>query len=448
MNLSCQLMNTAKTKLLSSLSFDPTHWSFDGRAGREFSHAFLQYPAMMVPQMQGELIDHIRSIVPNVQHIWDPFVGAGTSLGEAMLRGLDFSGNDINPLAVLVSKTKRGPLYIEALREKSKILLERIERDKNERVSVNFPGLEKWFNITARIELSRIKRAIETEPALWARRFFWVAMAEAIRLTSNSRTSTYKLHIRPSNGTQQPNRNPIRSFISILSSNIFHLSTFKKRLEENGYLKSGKYCGVTDISLQCTTALQTKFLKEKKADLLITSPPYGENRSTVPYGQYSYLPLNWIDLSDIDESASIDYIKNTNATDAMSLGGSNRLAIERAKDILELSPTFRDLLKILDKKPPEIKKKVSSFYADLNGCIDPILGRLKPNSYMVWTLGNRSVAGIRVPMDLILQELIEYRGGNRVAKFERIIPSKRMAGRNSVSETMNRETILIMQSKK
>lgn len=441
-------MNNNPQIALPSLAYDPTHWSFDGRSGREFSHAFLQYPAMMVPQMQGELIDHIRTISPNVQHVWDPFVGAGTSLGEAMLRGLDFSGNDINPLAVLVSKTKRGPLYGEALLEKSQYLFERIARDKSEKIVAKFPGLEKWFSGAARVALSRIKRGIEAEPALWARRFFWVAMAETIRLTSNSRTSTYKLHVRSESGNQKPRRDPNQVFVSTLSANVTHLISFKKRLEENGHLKSGKYCGVTDISLQCTTTLRKGFLNEKKADLLITSPPYGENRSTVPYGQYSYLPLNWIDLSDIDDSASIDYIKNTNATDAMSLGGSNRLAIERAKGLIELSPTFSTLLQSLDKTPSEIKKKVSSFYCDLNRCIDPILSRLQPGSYMVWTLGNRSVANIRVPMDSILEELIESRGGNRFAKFERVIPSKRMAGRNNISETMSRETVLIMQSPK
>ncbi|MTV66983.1 modification methylase, partial [Streptococcus pneumoniae] len=36
-------------------------------------------------------------------------------------------------------------------------------------------------------------------------------------------------------------------------------------------------------------------------DLICTSPPYGDNSTTVTYGQYSMLPLFWIDRTDLGE---------------------------------------------------------------------------------------------------------------------------------------------------
>ncbi|PXX44267.1 site-specific DNA-methyltransferase [Undibacterium pigrum] len=424
---------------------DQEYWSFQGRSKREFSHAYLQYPAMMVPQMQGEIIDHICAAFPTTRHVWDPFVGSGTSLGECMLRGLDFSGNDINPLAVLVSKTKRGPLHVQAIAEKATYLFERIGADKSAQIAVNFPGREKWFSNDASIQLSRIRRGVCSEPSLWARRFFWVALAETIRLTSNSRTSTFKLHIRNADDLQKERKDPLSVFENTLADNISHLSDFKDRLTENGLVNKGMYVGTTDIQLSNTTKLPSKFLRENKADLIITSPPYGDNQTTIPYGQYSYLPLNWIPLEDIDANATNQFLESTCAIDSMSLGGSKKGAHEKAASIREMSPTFCTLYDELGKKSDDAQKKVASFFYDLDTCIEPLLSRLKEGGHMVWTLGNRTVANMTVPLDNILLELFAARGAFMPSQFERTIHSKRMARRNNVSKTMTKETIIIMQ---
>ncbi|WP_297430758.1 DNA methyltransferase, partial [Clostridium sp.] len=42
----------------------------------------------------------------NIKNVLDPFVGSGTTALEAKYIGLDFYGSDLNPLAVLLSKTK------------------------------------------------------------------------------------------------------------------------------------------------------------------------------------------------------------------------------------------------------------------------------------------------------------------------------------------------------
>lgn len=423
---------------------DKEYWSFQGRSTREFSHAYLQYPAMMVPQMQGEIIDQICGAFPETKHVWDPFVGSGTSLGESMLRGLNFTGNDINPLAVLVSKTKRGPLNVHAIGERATFLFETIDRSKSNRIAVNFPGREKWFSTEAAISLSRIRRSICAEPSLWARRFFWVALAETVRLTSNSRTSTFKLHIRDAADLKRVRKDPVKVFKKIVLENIGHLEAFKSQLVENGHVLRGQYSGTTDIALHSTTDLPPSFLENNLVDLIITSPPYGDNQTTIPYGQYSYLPLNWIPLEDIDERASKDYLETTNAIDAMSLGGSKRNAAIKAEPICEKSPTFRALYDSLGKKS-DAAKKVASFLYDLDSCIEPLVDRLNDGGHMVWTLGNRTVANLTVPLDQILLELFAARGAFLPIQFERTIHSKRMARRNSISKTMTKETIVIMQ---
>src|SRR4051812_13987676 len=84
------------------------HWSFRGNATRHHGHVYFQYPAMMVPQMVGDLLAAVAD-GKMATHVYDPFAGSGTALTESMMRGLDFSGQDINPLAVLLCQAKAIP---------------------------------------------------------------------------------------------------------------------------------------------------------------------------------------------------------------------------------------------------------------------------------------------------------------------------------------------------
>ena len=62
--------------------FKETQKTFKGRAKRQYCQALVQYPAMMVPAMQGELIDAVLESDLNVKSIIDPFVGP--SIGHSI----------------------------------------------------------------------------------------------------------------------------------------------------------------------------------------------------------------------------------------------------------------------------------------------------------------------------------------------------------------------------
>jgi hypothetical protein len=88
---------------------------------------------------------------------------------------------------------------------------------------------------------------------------------------------------------------------------------------------------------------------------------------------------------------------------------------------------------------------VTAFFRDLNSGLSQILKTLRPGSLMVWVLGNRRVAGMQVPLDCILRELLENHGAKLVVKLSRRIPSKRMALKNNIAKTMSAESILVMR---
>jgi hypothetical protein len=423
--------------------YDSDYWSFRGCGAREHSHGYFQYPAMMVPEMISDLISTIIQVKPSTKAIFDPFAGSGTVLTEAMLRGRDFLARDINPLAILLCKVKRGPFFPEAMRDKATMLLDRIKNDKKQCIDVTFPGRDKWFTTDASIELSQIRRAIEFEPTLWGRRFFWIALAETVRTTSNSRTSTFKLHIRSEAERAKKNVNPVRTFTNVLHENLGSLKALAVELAEHGHLTRGHYDGT--IAVQQHDARVKRLHGADLYDLLVTSPPYGDNATTVPYGQHAYLPLQWIDLSDVDSAVTTEYVKSTHEIDFRSLGGSRRDAIKKTVELKELSPAFAATLTALVDEPPDRAARVAAFIKDLNASLDPILSLLRRNSYLIWTVGNRKVAKRPVPLDVILTELLQHKHVVQIAKISRDIPTKRMASKNSITATMAEEAILVFR---
>ena len=289
---------------------DDDYWAFRRHAARRQAHGLTQYPAMMVPAMQAVLVTVMADVDSRVTRVLDPFAGSGTTLVESMRLGLNYTGQDINPLAVLFCRTKAGPFHIDRLAGAATDVVEGARADRGRRIEAHFPGLDKWFCPQAIIDLSRIRRAIRRVDHTWCRRVLWTGLAETVRLTSNSRTSTFKLHIRNSDDLRSRQVSPLETFATIVSDITTRLHQEATALKASGHLcAAGCYRG--DVSIRLGDSAKLIPPAEDGHDLLITSPPYGDNTSTVPYGQYSYLPLQWIDLHDIDEDANDRCLRST-----------------------------------------------------------------------------------------------------------------------------------------
>jgi hypothetical protein len=424
---------------------DAEHWSYKDNAAREHSHAYFQYPAMMVPEMQGDLIRTIIEAKPTTKALYDPFAGSGTVLTEAILLGRDVLARDINPLAILLCKAKNGPFFSVAAREKAAALIDRISVDTKSNVEARFVGRDKWFTKDVTIQLSRIRRAIRQEPAIWCRRFFWIALAETVRVTSNSRTSTFKLHVRSDDELAARRTRPTEIFAHVLEENLTNLEELTKELRTRKLINAGHYKGNVIVELQDAGKARPNDLGKGQYDLLVTSPPYGDNTTTVPYGQAAFLPLQWIDLADIDEMITDEWLATTHEIDARSLGGSRKNAISQTKDLIELSPSFNATLNALKSEPRDRTTRVAAFIRDLDRALDPILAMLRQNAYLIWTVGNRRVAQRPVPLDAILTELLQKRRVIPIANTARAIPTKRMALKNNITDTMATESILVFR---
>jgi hypothetical protein len=419
------------------------YWSFKNASKRRGAHALIHYPAMMVPNLQGNILAAIKEVSPNSQKVLDPFVGSGTVLVESMNLGLDFSGVDINPLAVLSCLAKSGPYFVDAFTDKAAKLVAEICADRKTRHEATFLGRDKWFESDVARGISKISRNIKDVDSLWARRLFWLALARVIRICCNSRNSTYKLHIKKA-ADINAEADPVKTFIETLETYKKHLKDQTADWSERGLLKQGRY--QKSVSIKAGDSTSTLEEVGQQFDVIMTSPPYGDNKTTIPYGQYAFLPLQWIPMEDISPSIEAGVLANTHALDTASLGGSAKNAAERAEELRNEFDSVRKYLTKLSSKGSGVKR-FGAFFGDLDPCIEQICKSTSPGGYHAWTIGNRHIEGIRVPMEEILEEMLDKRGINTIGRIHRSIHAKKMAARNNLSSTMNTEIIVLAKKR-
>ncbi|WP_299515733.1 hypothetical protein [Mucilaginibacter sp.] len=422
-------------------------WNSPDHDRSQYVHSFFQYPAMMVPIVQKRIIEIIVNAKGDVTNMLDSFMGSGTSLVAGMEMGLNCYGQDINPLAVLVSKTRTGPFYFGAIEERRHALFSHIEQDNDETIEANFKGLYKWFTPAVVAELSKIVRAIKAESNQTIRRFYWVILAETIRLTSNDRTSTFKLHARPLTEIATRIVSPIDVFKKHFANSLEDLREHALQLQNADRLLKGAYIGKINLNLLSSKEqIVTTNDQEGFFDLHVTSPPYGDNKTTVTYGQFSYLPLQWIDLQDIDERANKTFLATTSQIDSFGLGGIIRqFTIDELQVLFDASPRLEVIYHRIHAIDPKRARKVAAFFYDIYQTIQNIHRAMKVNGYQVWTVGNRTVAGVNIPNNVIMTDFILSQGAILIKTINREILNRRMARRNSQAALMTFEDILIFR---
>ena len=400
---------------------------------------------MMVPLVQRRLLATLLDVQGDAASIYDPFAGSGTSLVSGMHYGLDVHGADINPLAILIARVRTSRSVEFTVGSMAREVAKAARRDGRTRLESEMPNLEKWFAPDVSIALSKLRRAIRRCDNVWARQFFWITLAETIRLTSNDRTSTYKLHMRPVEEIAARRLSPVDVFEQLALINADSFLFFRKKLRDAGKVRNGRYTGHVQVELADSRTDIDRWDGRAKFDILMTSPPYGDNQTTVTCGQHSYLPLNWIDLSDIDPSIDATILRTTQEIDRRSLGGRDLVGPDEVAALFEASPALKGFAEKLPATPVDGRARLLRFYRDFRTSLTASVGLMRQNAYMVWTVGNRSIGGTQVPTDAILRELMTQENCQTVTTLTRCIHHKRMPGRNASSATMREEKILLIR---
>lgn len=390
-------------------------------------HGTVLYPAPMIAPLQFDVLKSVA--LQDELKILDPFHGSGVSLYEAAKLNptFDIYGFDINPFANLITKTKLSGVN-ESI-DDDITLLKQMLKDEDLAYEIHtFNNIDKWFKKDIIDKLSKIKHSISLIESKENRMFFWVIFSNVIRKFSNTRSSTYKLHVKSDDQIKNIKLNVIQVFLKeIEMSSVF----YKNQIGNTITLK--KTDSLTELS----------FYEDKYFDIIITSPPYGDNKTTVPYGQFSALALFWIDEEDLElDGWELD---NYSIIDNSSMGGTRKSNMEFSVLQIELLNPY--LLKIRSQSKIN---KVTKFFHDYFKFLDEI--ERVSNGYILLTLGNRTVDRIKIDLTSISKVYLEHKGYNCNDIITRELQRKRIPRTTSIVDqtnvgSINKEYLLIMQKK-
>jgi DNA modification methylase len=422
------MATTHEMRLTKTKHLDPS-WDFKSADTKIHTHCFHNYPAMMIPQVAGRLIDNYGE---NSQLLFDPYCGTGTSLVEANLRNISAVGTDLNPLARLIAQAKTTPLDIKTLDLHLKNFNDAVSGHEfgirlSSAVDVpDFPNIDYWFSKEVRLRLALLKAYIANIDDLAIQNFFKVAFSETIRESSWTRNSEFKLLRMPLKQIAGFKPEVIKIMALKLSRNRNGLASYLKA-------KNNHSAGAKVFSFNTVESIPEAILPEGSVDLIVTSPPYGDSRTTVAYGQFSRLANQWLDF---ENAATVD----------KELMGGRRAENGHYFDIAILDETINQISRQDEKR----SKDVVAFFKDYERSVKNIAKVVRRRGHVCYVVGNRRVKNVAIPTDEITGKLFEKYGFRHRETIMRNIPNKRMPLENSPSNiagekspTMKNEYIVI-----
>lgn len=401
-------------------------WSFRTADTKEYTHCYHTYPAMMIPQVARKLID---DYAPDgkLSLVLDPYAGSGTSLVEASIKGIRSVGFDLNPLARFMCMVKNTHYNLESVKAAISAISAEMKLYNPTKVkNTDFSRISNyayWYSKDSLLKLSYLNQVIlELDSEI--QDFFLLCLSETIREVSFTRNGEFKRYRM--SAKQLENFNP----------KVFLL--FEKKVQRN-IIGLESFNSTGTLSLADVYDFNTSFeiphgiLPEGSVDMVVTSPPYGDSRTTVAYGQFSRWSNEWFGFD------------NAKSLDRILMGGS-------------ISKEIKFETKHINKELEAIKDldenryfEVVSFLNDYWSSIKNVAKVIRKGGRVCYVVGNRRVKTVQINLDYFTAEMFEKCGFKHEITIVREIPNKRMPYKNSPTnktgekvETMSNEYIVIL----
>lgn len=341
-------------------------WDFVEATTNTSTNTMHPYPAKFIPQIPKHFIE-LLSEPGNT--VYEPFLGSGTTAVEANILGRNAIGNDVNELAVLISKVKTTPISTQRLNSLDSLLNKTYNRidllysgKKNGIVNPKIVNLDLWFKDFVINELVIIKEEIEKLTDKDLKDFCLVTLSGIIINVSNQDSDTRYVRV---------------------PKNINHFDTVDKFSKQLSKLKRALQSSYEDLSkgyseFKVADTRTENIFPENSADLAVTSPPYPNAYDYHLYHKYRlfWLGMNPHQLRKSEIGAHADYSKKNG--------------------------------------PDEF-----DFMRDMEKCMLNTSRILKPDSYFVLVIGDSILKGRNIQNNEILKQAAQNTPFNFVTEFTR-----------------------------
>ena len=412
-------------------------WTFKKEKTQNYTHGLHQYPARLHPAIVSAAIKKF----PRTDLVIDPFMGSGTVLVESTLNGKNSLGFDINLFACFLAKVKTRKLNTPKIQDEVAQILTNSEGDlKNKifhlkQIPTDF-DVDYWFKPKIAKKLAILKYHIKKIPPGKYQDFLKICLSMTVRKSSNHRNDVYKNHRMSKEDLIQFNPDVFKIFSKICQKNCQLMDDFSSNVDNDtkAIVKNGNSMQFSKNFAKISTSEVT----DAKRPLILTSPPYGDSRTTVAYGEYVGHLSSWLDFP----KDKIQFL------DKIGLGG-RVYDLNNELNSKKLTTTIRKI----EKNNEYRAQQVYQFFSDFDKSLEEISNVLNKNSNLCFVVANRNVTRVPVKMDLILVELAKNHHIQHISTHTRRIMFKAMATKNAPNgknkkpgKTMLEEKIVFLKS--
>ncbi len=254
----------------------------DEALARQLTHGFHSYPARFHPLLARRLLDDVRP----AQVVLDPFVGSGTSLIEALLRGAYGRGVDVNPLAIELTRLKAsvwpdGALarLVAAAQAASERSLKRVKARARTRESGERYDDPRHYAPHVFRELVGLREELEAEPDEALRRPLLLVLSSMVVKVSRQPADTAAGTVERAIGKGMPSRLLLRKTEELARN----LGALAGRVPE----------GTPRPDVRPGDARTLAHVGDASVDVIVTSPPY---LGTYDYAEQHLRRFGWLGL--------------------------------------------------------------------------------------------------------------------------------------------------------
>ena len=325
----------------------------------------------------------------NIEKLYDPFGGSGTSLLVASEHGIKPYYSETNPVMSFICKTKING--VRQAKENPKILheLKKLYKQVEEmqfiyEEEIKYEGFEKFFNnnrlceiLQIIEEIKRLKNAVSRD----------IAMVAVAGITTQISEMVRQGDLRYAKGKEKEkvNQNVREVFLQKLSDVMEDI--------ENPDIQI-----LHDVELASEDSRCIEF--ENEIDCVVTSPPYLNGTNYIRNTKLELKLLGFVnDESELPAMHSKGIIAGINSV------SSRNGDIE----VLEYVKPYLDVLEPVayDKRIPLM---VAGYFKDMKAVLERLSIALKPGGTFIMDIGDSQFSGVHIPTHEILEKIAEQLG--------------------------------------
>ena len=350
---------------------------------RYATHGYHRYPAKYIPQLARKLI--LAHSAPN-DLVIDPFGGCGTTAVEAKLKGRRALALDVNPVAVMISRSKIKAINPKLLQNTIQQFWQRFDglSKENERDAERFcPDKERidyWFRQSEKLELAKILSVLKEEKVVAHQFFLFCAFSNILKNCSmwsmKSNKPLYQKDKAPSTPAQK-----FRQQLKAMSKMNAEYWKLLQDSKNNGMSCIAKLGSADSIPVD-----------DGGAKLIVTSPPYV---TSYEYADLHQLTALWMKGMDDWREFRKKFIGSSYA--------------QRPQGDM-LSPTAEDIVFGLGEKNVALGKKTAVYFTDMAKVFTDFRRVLTARGHACVVIGDTELRGVKIQNTQVFIEQLETLG--------------------------------------